>query len=189
MTVSTTETANSTTIWQIDRSHTHVEFAVRHLMISTVRGQFSEVAGTVTALDGDFSRAQIDATIGIASIDTRDPQRDGHLKSPDFFDVERYPTMTFKSRDVERSAGKENGYLVFGDLTLHGVTRAIALDVTVEGQTKDPYGNTRAGLSATGKLSRKDFGLVWNMVLETGGVAVGDEVKISIDAELIAQPK
>ena len=175
------------TTWQIDAAHTQVEFAVRHLMISTVRGRFSDVSGTLTVPDDDFERAQLDATIGIASIDTREPQRDGHLKSADFFDAEQHPTMAFKSRRIERSPRDKNKYLVTGDLTLRGVTREIALEAVFEGQNKDPWGNARVGFSAAGKISRKDFGLVWNQLLETGGVAVGDEVKISIDAQFVAQ--
>jgi polyisoprenoid-binding protein YceI len=183
-----TATPSKTTTWQVDPAHTHVEFAVKHLMIATVRGRFSDVTGTVIVAGDDFSRAQIDATIGVASIDTREPQRDGHLKSPDFFDVDKYPTMTFKSRRVERPPDS-NQYLLVGDLTLHGVTSEIVLDATFEGLIKDPYGNERAGFSATGKINRKEFGLGWNQLLETGGVVVGDEVKISIDAELVAKPE
>ena len=175
------------TTWQIDAAHTQVEFAVRHLMISTVRGRFSDVSGTLTVPDDDFERAQLDATIGIASIDTRESQRDGHLKSADFFDAEQHPTMAFKSRRIERSPRDKNTYLVTGDLTLRGVTREIALEAVFEGQNKDPWGNTRVGFSAAGTINRKDFGLVWNQLLETGGVAVGDEVKISIDAQFVAQ--
>ncbi len=179
---------SKTTTWQIDPAHSQLEFAVRHLMISTVRGRFSDVEGTLTVPDGDFSRAQLDASIGVASIDTREAQRDGHLKSADFFDVDQFPTMTFKSRRIERSPRDENKYTVVGDLTLHGVTREIALDATLEGQNKDPWGNSRVGFSATGKINRKDFGLAWNQLLDTGGVAVGNEVKIAIDAEVVAKP-
>ena len=187
MTATQTATPGKTTTWQVDPAHTHVEFAVKHLMISTVRGRFSDVAGTVIVPGDDFSRAQIDATVGVASIDTREPQRDGHLKSPDFFDVDTYPTMTFTGRRIERASRATNQYTVVGDFTLHGVTKEILLDVTLEGLTKDPYGNDRAGFSATGKINRKDFGLAWNQLLETGGVVVGDDVKLSIDAEIVAK--
>jgi polyisoprenoid-binding protein YceI len=187
MTATQTATLGKTTTWQVDPAHTHVEFAVKHLMIATVRGRFSDVAGTVIVPGDDFSRAQIDATIGVASIDTREPQRDGHLKSPDFFDADRYPTMTFTSRRIEHPSRDTNQYRVVGDLTLHGVTKEILLDATLEGLTKDPYGNNRAGFSATGKINRKDFGLAWNQLLETGGVVVGDEVKMSIDAQVVAK--
>ena len=188
MTATLSATPNKTTTWQIDPAHTHVEFAVKHLMIATVRGRFSDVTGTVIVAGHDFSRAQIEVTIGVASIDTREPQRDGHLKSPDFFDVDTYPTMTFRSRRVEHTSLDANQGRLVGDLTLHGVTKEVLLDATLEGLTKDPYGNNRAGFSATGKLSRKDFGLGWNQLLETGGVVVGDEVKISIDSQVVAKP-
>ena len=173
------------TTWQIDPIHTQVEFAVRHLMISTVRGRFSDVQGTITAPAGDFGTAQVEVAIGAASVDTREPQRDAHLRSADFFDAETYPTIAFHSRRVEPAAG---GWSLTGDLTIHGVTRDVTLDVASEGLGRDPWGNDRAGFSAKGKISRKDFGLVWNQLLETGGVAVGDEVKISIDTELVAKP-
>ncbi|MFZ5624264.1 MAG: YceI family protein [Gemmatimonadota bacterium] len=175
----------TTTVWQLDPSHCTVEFAVRHLMISTVRGRFGDVKGTVTTEGDDFRTAQVDVTIGVASIDTREPQRDDHLRSADFFDVAKYPTITFKSRRVE---GPEKGpFRVVGDLTMHGVTREVVLDVTLEGAGKDPWGNYRAGFSAKTTLNRKDFGLAWNQLLEAGGVVVGDEVKVSIDAELVKQ--
>ena len=175
------------TAWQIDPTHTQAGFAVRHLMISTVRGRFSDVTGTLSVPDGDFSRAELEAVIGVGSIDTREPQRDAHLRSADFFDVETFPSITFRSRRVEADPGDPARFVLAGDLTLHGVTRDVRLDVTAEGRGRDPWGNDRAGFSVTGKISRKDFGLVWNQFLETGGVAVGDEVKITIDTELVAK--
>lgn len=178
--------APSTTVWQIDPAHSQFEFAVRHLMISTVRGRFSDVTGHVTAHEGDFSRAQVEATVRIASIDTRESQRDAHLRSADFFDAERFPEIRFVSRRV-KAGGDPSHFVLIGDLTIRGVTREVRLDVTAEGRGPDPWGNERAGFSATGKISRKDFGLTWNQLLETGGVAVGDDVKISIDAELVAK--
>jgi polyisoprenoid-binding protein YceI len=181
-------TLGSVTTWQVDPAHTHVEFAVKHLMIATVRGRFSDVTGTVIVPDGDFSRAQVEATVNVASVDTREPQRDAHLKSPDFFEVDKYPTMTFRSRRVEHVSRDSKQYRLIGEFTLHGVTKEVALDATLEGVAKDPYGNNRAGFSATGKLNRKDFGLGWNQLLETGGVVVGDEVKISIDSQVVAKP-
>ena len=180
-------TLGSVTTWQVDPAHTHVEFAVKHLMIATVRGRFSDVTGTVIVPDGDFSRAQVEATVNVASLDTREPQRDAHLKSPDFFEVDKYPTMTFRSRRVEHVSRDSNQYRLIGEFTLHGVTKEVALDATFEGVAKDPYGNNRAWFSATGKLNRKDFGLGWNQLLETGGVVVGDEVKISIDSQVVAK--
>ena len=187
MTTQTTAPGKVTT-WEVDPAHTHVEFAVKHLMIATVRGRFSDVTGTVSVPDGDFSRAQVEAIVKVASLDTREPQRDAHLKSPDFFEVDKYPTMTFRSRRVEHASRDSNQYRLIGELTLHGVTKEVALEATLEGLAKDPYGNNRAGFSATGKLNRKDFGLGWNQLLETGGVVVGDEVKISIDSQAVAKP-
>jgi polyisoprenoid-binding protein YceI len=187
-TTQTQPAAVQTTVWQIDPAHTQVEFAVRHLMISTVRGRFSDVSGTVTAPGGRFALGQLEATIGVGSIDTREPQRDAHLKSPDFFDAEKFPTITFKSRQIEAEPVDPDVFVLVGDITIHGVTKEIRLDVTAEGRGRDPWGNERAGFSATGRINRKDFGLHWNQALETGGVVVGDEVKISIDTEIIAKP-
>jgi len=170
--------------WQIDPAHTSVEFTVRHMMISNVRGQFQKTAGTITTNGGGAASAMIDATIDASSVDTRVERRDAHLKSPDFLDVAKYPTITFKSSKVEGAGpGK---FTVTGDLTLHGVTRPVVLDVETAGAPiKDPMGNMRAGASATTKIKRSDFGLTWNKALETGGVVVGDEVAISIDVEAI----
>jgi polyisoprenoid-binding protein YceI len=172
--------------WKIDLAHTNVEFSVRHMMISNVKGQFEKTNGKVTVDDDKPDNAKIDATIDASSINTRVAQRDGHLKSPEFLDVAKYPTMTFKSTRIERAG--ENKWKVTGDLTIHGVTKPVVLDV--EGPTppiKDPMGNTRAGASATTTIKRSDFGLTWNKALEAGGVMVGDEVAISIDVEAIKQ--
>lgn len=168
--------------WTIDPSHATVGFAVRHLMISTVRGRFSDVHGTVHVHGNDFHTAVIDVTIGTGSIDTREPGRDQHLRSADFFDVDRFPAMTFKSTGVEK-AGK--GYRVHGTLTIRGVARPITLDVADEGRVRDPWGGERAGFHATGVINRQDYGLQWNMALEAGGVVVGDEVKLAIEVELV----
>lgn len=176
--------AASADTWQIDPVHTTVEFTVRHMMISNVRGQFTKVAGTITANGNDPASVRIEATIDTSSIDTRSADRDADLKSANFLDVAKYPTMTFKSRKIEPAgAGK---WKIVGDLTLHGVTKEVTLDV--QGPTapiKDPWGNTRAGASATTKISRKDFGLTWNKLLEAGGAVVGDEVTVSIDVEAV----
>jgi polyisoprenoid-binding protein YceI len=177
-----TATPASTT-WKIDPSHSQVEFAVRHLMISTVRGRFAGVQGTVVTDDADPAKAVVDVVIDAGSIDTREPQRDAHLRSADFFDVEKYPAITFKSTRV--TDVKSDTFKLVGDLTMHGVTREVTLDVTAEGRGKDPWGGERAGYSAVARISRKDFGLTWNQVLETGGIAVGDEIKISLDLELV----
>ncbi len=171
-------------IWQIDPMHTNVEFTVRHMMISNVKGQFQKTSGTITVNGSDPATAKIDATIDASSIDTRVEKRDMHLKSPDFLDVAKYPTITFKSTKVE--AEGPNKFKVTGDLTLHGVTKPVVLEVEQSGPPiHDPMGNTRAGASATTTIKRSDFGLTWNKALEAGGVMVGDEVAISIDVEAI----
>jgi polyisoprenoid-binding protein YceI len=170
--------------WQIDPPHTNVEFTVRHMMISNVKGQFQKTSGTVTTNGNDPTSAKIDATIDASSIDTRVDKRDAHLKSPAFLDVDKFPTITFKSTKVE--ADGPGKWKVTGDLTLHGVTKPVVLEVEGTGAPiNDPMGNTRAGASATTKIKRSDFGLTWNQPLEAGGVMVGDEVAISIDLEAI----
>jgi polyisoprenoid-binding protein YceI len=181
MTASATTTPVRTT-WKIDSTHSQVEFAVKHLMIATVRGRFADVQGTVTA-DEDLTDASVDVAINVASIDTRQEQRDAHLRSADFFEVDRYPTITFKSR--RSKPGLNDSVQLFGDLTIHGVSKEVTLTVVPEGRGKDPWGGERAGFNATTKINRHDFGLTWNQVLETGGIAVGTEVKISIDLELV----
>ena len=172
--------------WQIDSSHTSVEFTVRHMMISNVKGQFQKTTGTITANGNDPASAKIDVTIDASSVDTRVERRDAHLKSPDFLDVAKFPTIAFKSTKVE--ADGPGKWKVTGDLTIHGVTKPVVLEVEGSGEPiHDPMGNTRAGASATTKIKRSDFGLTWNKALETGGVMVGDEVAISIDVEAIKQ--
>ncbi len=176
--------AASADTWQIDPVHTTVEFTVRHMMISNVRGQFTKVAGTITANGNDPASVRIEANIDTSSIDTRSADRDADLKSANFLDVAKYPTMTFKSKKIEPAGA--GAWKIVGDLTLHGITREVTLDV--QGPTapiKDPWGNTRVGASATTKISRKDFGLTWNKLLETGGAVVGDEVAVSIDVEAV----
>ena len=172
----------ATTTWTIDPAHSHVEFSVKHLMISTVKGRFGELEGSVTVPGGTPAGSSVSATIRTASIDTRNEQRDGHLRSADFFDVERFPAIEFRSTGV---SGAPDGFTLTGDLTIRDVTRPITLQVTLEGEGKDPWGGTRMGFSASGKFDRREFGLVWNQALETGGVAVGHEVKLHIDAELV----
>jgi polyisoprenoid-binding protein YceI len=175
--------ANADT-WQIDPAHTNVEFSVQHMMISNVKGQFQKTSGTITVNGKDPTSAKIDATIDASSIETRVEQRDMHLKSPEFLDVAKYPTITFKSTKVE--AAGSGKWKVTGDLTLHGVTKPVVLEVESSGTPiHDPMGNTRAGASATANIKRSDFGLTYNKVLESGGVMVGDEVAISIDVEAI----
>jgi polyisoprenoid-binding protein YceI len=181
-TLATPQTA--TTTWNIDPAHTVAQFKVKHMMISNVRGQFSAVKGALTLDEKTLSNSRVEASIDVASIDTREAQRDAHLKSADFFDVEKFPTMSFKSTRIRRAGDGE--LAVDGDLTIHGVTRNV--EFTVEGPTpaaKDPWGNTRLGLSAVTKINRKDFGLTWNAALETGGILVGEEVTITLDVQFI----
>jgi polyisoprenoid-binding protein YceI len=169
--------------YTIDPSHSSVHFSVRHLMVSNVRGEFSRLSGTIQFDPNNPAASSVQASIDVASINTREPQRDGHLKSADFLDVEKFPTITFTSKQV---TPHEGGATITGDLTIHGVTHPITLDV--EGSTeevKDPWGNQRIGMSGTTKLSRKEFGLTWNTSLEAGGVLIGDEVKITIDIEAL----
>ncbi len=178
----TISVAPATTSWNVDASHTHAEFAVRHLMISTVKGRFGDVQGIVEIDEADLAKSSVDVTIGAASIDTREPQRDAHLRSADFFDAEKFPQITFRSTRIE---GTSESFKVTGDLTIRGTTRSIVLDVTAEGRATDPWGGQRAGFSAKGKIRRSDFGLTWNQALETGGVLVGDDVRIALDVELV----
>ena len=178
-----TQAANKSA-WKIDTTHTHAEFAVRHLMISTVKGRFADVQGVVHIDESDFTKSDVQVTIGVASIDTREPQRDAHLRSADFFDVDNFPQLTFRSTRID---GKGEAFKVVGDLTIRGTTREVVLDVSTEGRTKDPWGGERVGFTAATKIKRTDYGLLWNQLLESGGVLVGEEVKISIDIELIKQ--
>jgi len=174
----------STTAWNIDPVHTVAEFKVKHMMISNVKGQFTAVTGVMTLDEADIANSRVEASIDAASITTREAQRDAHLRSADFFDVEKFPTLSFQSTRVTRTPA--GGLAVEGGLTIHGVTRTTVF--AVEGPTapaKDPWGSTRRGLSATTKISRKDFGLTWNAALETGGILVGDEVTITLDVEFV----
>jgi polyisoprenoid-binding protein YceI len=170
--------------WQIDVSHSSVGFAVRHMVISTVRGHFNTFSGTLNIDEANPAHSWVEAEVDAASIDTRDANRDNHLRAADFFDVENYPKITFKSTSVEKNG---DDYQVIGDLTLHGVTKAVAFDVEYSGIIKDPYGLNRAGFTATSKISRKEFGITFNGVLETGGAMVGDEVKLTLDFEAVSQ--
>ena len=168
--------------FEIDSAHSAANFSVKHMMVSNVRGSFGKVTGKINIDEKDITRSTVEAVIDATTINTNEPKRDEHLRSPDFFDVAKYPTITFKSNKVEKAG--EN-LTVTGDLTMHGVTRPVTL--TAEGFTteaKDPWGNIKRGGSATTKLNRKDFGLTWNKALETGGVVVGDDVSITLDLEL-----
>jgi polyisoprenoid-binding protein YceI len=179
-----TVTPTSTITWKIDPAHSRAEFKVKHMMISNVKGSFSSLAGILIEDTADPTRSQVDATIDISSITTGDEQRDTHLKSADFFHHEQHPVMTFKSTKIQKKGDDE--YVVTGDLTLRGVTKPLTF--VVEGPSapgKDPWGNTRIGLSATTKINRKDFGLIWNAALETGGILVGEDVQITLDVQFI----
>lgn len=177
-------TATATQTWALDPAHTNVEFAVKHMMISTVKGRFADVRGTLKGDMSDPSIFELDVTIDTASIDTRQAQRDEHLRSPDFFDVAKWPAIRFLGKRVEDQDG--DAFKLVGDLTIRDVTRRLTLDVTSEGAVRDPWGNNRIGFSASGKIDRREFGLVWNQVLEAGGIAVGDTIKISVDVEFTA---
>jgi len=176
-----------TTTWQIDPMHSSAQFAVTHLMLSTVRGEFHGLKGTLNLDDKDITKSTVEVTIDANSVDTREPARDNHLKSPDFFDVAKYPTITFKSTKVEQvSAGQLK---VTGDLTIHGVTKQVVLNVDgPKTPIKDPMGMQRTAVSATTKINRQDFGVRWNKTLDSGGVAVSDEVGITLDVEMIIPP-
>jgi polyisoprenoid-binding protein YceI len=180
----TTTPQTATTTWNIDPVHSVAEFKVKHMMISNVKGQFTRVKGVLSLDETDVTNSGVEASIEAASINTRDEQRDAHLKSADFFDVEKFPVLSFKSTRITRVADGE--LAVAGDLTIHGVTRNVVFNV--EGPTaaaKDPWGNIRRGLSATAKINRKDFGLTWNSALETGGLLVGDEITITLDLQFV----
>lgn len=178
MTTTTGET------YAIDAIHSNVEFVVKHLMIAKVRGKFGTVMGAIVVPEGTNVPTAIDATIEVASIATGDAQRDGHLKSPDFFDVATYPQIAFRSTKITPDG---DAFAVVGDLTMHGVTKPVALAATYEGRASDPFGNARIGYEVTGKLDRTEFGLVFNMPMETGGVVIGTEVKLEFALEAIAQ--
>ena len=171
--------------WQIDTAHSHIQFSVRHMMISKVRGEFTKFSGAVNLDEANPAASTVDLKIEAASIHTRDEQRDGHLRSADFFDAENHPYLTFKSTSVK--VADSNHAKLNGDLTIRGISHPVTLDVEYQGQSKNPWGITIAGFEATTKINRKDWGLAWNAVLETGGIAVGDEVSIDIELELTKQ--
>jgi polyisoprenoid-binding protein YceI len=181
-----TEKVSSPKTYVVDPSHSTAAFSVRHLMVSNVRGHLGPVSGTLSLDAEDVTRSRIEATIDAKEIDTRDPKRDEHLRSPDFLDVEKFPSLRFRSTRVKRLGDEQ--LEVAGDLTIRGITREVVL--AVEGPTAEstsPWGQKKIGATATGKINRKDFGLTWNMALEAGGVVVGDEVKINIELELDRQ--
>lgn len=169
--------------WSIDKVHSHVGFTVKHMMVATVRGQFKEYGGTFNLDAADFTRSTFEGSIEVTSIDTANADRDNHLRSGDFFDIANHPKIAFKSTSIQAKGDGE--FTVHGDLTLRGVTKPIALDVEYHGTAKNPYGKTVAGINARGTINRKDFGVNFNAVLETGGVAVAEKVKIEIDLEAV----
>jgi polyisoprenoid-binding protein YceI len=175
---------NSITTWNLDPAHTIAEFKVRHMMIANVTGRFSKVSGMLALDESEPANSRIEASIEAASIATLDSQRDAHLKSADFFDVEKFPTLNFRSTGIGIGGGGELS--VEGDLTIHGITRRIRFAAErPTSPTKDPWGNTRVAISAKTKINRKDFGLAWNAALETGGLLVGEDVTITLEAEFV----
>jgi polyisoprenoid-binding protein YceI len=177
-------TTHGVTTWKIDPKHSSAEFKVKHMMISNVKGKFHGINGVLSFNEADPTKSHVEATIPASSLTTGDEDRDGHLKGPEFFDVEKFPTLTFKSTEVEKTGPGE--YAVVGELTMHGVSRNVSFaveDLSTSG--KDPWGNLRLGLEASTRVNRKDFGLTWNSALETGGVLVGDDVQITLDIQFI----
>ena len=172
----------TTTTWNIDSSHSGVHFSVRHMVVSKVRGRFAKYTGTVH-LDDDLGKSRVEVAIDTASIDTGTADRDAHLRSADFFDAEKFPSITFRSTRVEHVDGEK--FRLFGNLTIRDVTREVVLEATHGGRSKDPWGNERAGFEAKTAIDRKDFGLTWNQVLEVGGVLVGDRVDLEIEVEAV----
>jgi polyisoprenoid-binding protein YceI len=182
----TVPTHDAVTTWNIDAAHSTIEFAAKHMMITTVKGRLADARGTVTIDEAHPERSAVAVEFDAASLDTRSGDRDQHLRSADFLDVEKYPTISFRSRRVD-GARKEEGksFKVVGDLTIRGVTKEVTLDAVYEGAGKDPWGGSRVSFSATTKIDRRDFGLTWNAALETGGVLVSNDVKIQIELQAI----
>ncbi|MGO9436923.1 MAG: YceI family protein [Terracidiphilus sp.] len=180
----TAATTPAVSTWKIDPAHSSAEFKVKHMMISNVKGSFSGVTGSLQLNEANPAHSSVEGIVPVATLSTGDQQRDAHLKSADFLDAEKYPTFTFKSTNVTRHA--PGAHKVTGELTLHGVTQNVTFDVEGPSEPgKDPYGNTRIGLSATTKINRKDFGLSWNAALETGGVLVGEDVTLTLEIQFI----
>lgn len=178
-----TPVATSTSVWNIDADHSEVGFAVKHLMVATVRGTFRRFSGKVVLNEENIKASTIEAEIDVASIDTRQEQRDAHLRTSDFFDAENFPAITFRSNKIEHL--RHGYYRALGELTIRGVTRAVVLDVEETGRGGDPWGNQRIGYSARTSINREEFGLTWNQALEAGGVLVGSEVKITMDVQIV----
>lgn len=179
-----TSTTATFSIWNLDAVHSAAGFKVRHMMISHAKGEFSGLSGVLKLDEADYARSTVEASIPVTTLRTGDDSRDDHLKNADFFDVERFPTMTFASTDIKSTGGRD--YAVTGDLTIRGVTKSVILTVEdVSEPSKDPWGNQRIGLSGSTKVNRKDFGLTWNSALESGGMLLGDEVTITLDVQFI----
>jgi len=173
----------TTNNWNLDAAHSGINFSIRHMVVSKVRGRFTKFTGAVHTDDEDFTRSVVDVSIDATSIDTGTPDRDTHLRSADFFDVEKFPALRYRSKRIDKLS--DDRYRVIGDLTIRDVTREVALDVEYGGRAKDPWGNERAGFVAKTSLDRKDFGLQWNQLLEAGGVLVGERVDIDVDLEVV----
>ena len=183
-TATTAPAAGARTAWKLDPSHTLVEFSAKHMMITTVKGRITDVEGVIYTDEKDPKKSSVEATLSAASIDTRTDQRDQHLRSADFLNAEKYPAIKFRSTRIE---GDKEHFKLTGDLTIRDVTRPITLDVDFEGRTKDPWGGERVGFSAKGKIDRREFGLTWNQTLETGGLLVGNEIKINLEIQAVKQ--
>ena len=169
--------------WNIDATHSGINFSIRHMVVSKVRGRFAKYAGTIALDESDLARSAVEMTIDASSIDTGTPQRDAHLRSPDFFDVEKFPELRFRSKSLEKVG--DEAYRVIGELTIRDVTREVSLDVEYGGRAKDPWGNERIGFVAKTAIDRKDFGLGWNQLLEAGGVLVGDRVDVELEVQAV----
>jgi polyisoprenoid-binding protein YceI len=184
LTLSTPAWAQTTNLWNIDPVHSDAHFSVKHMMISNVNGDLGHITGRVEYDGKNLKKASVSASIDASTIDTREPKRDSHLKSSDFLNVDKYPTIVFKSKQVTTSSG--NTFKIIGDLTIHGITKEVALEAEIpSAPIKDPFGKTRVGTSATTTINRKDFGITWNKSMDSGGVVVGDEVPVRIELELI----
>ena len=179
-------TTISTTTWTIDPTHSAVELAVKHMMFTTVRGRFKDVKGTISLDEQNPAQSTVEVEIAAASLDTGVADRDGHLRSADFLDVENHPTLTFRSKRIEGGSLKEGEtFRVVGDLTIRGITREVTLDAQYEGTGKDPWGGTRAGFRASAKIDRRDWNLTWNQALETGGILVANDIRIEIEVQAV----
>ena len=177
--------ATGVSTWTIDPTHSLVEFAVKHLMIATVKGRFGDVKGTVFYNEADPKQSRVEIEIPIATINTHNEQRDGHLRSPDFFDAANHPLMTFKSKRIDGDINSE--FKLIGDLTIRGTTREVTLEGEFQGRARDPWGGERMGFTASGRINRREYGLHWNQALDAGGWVLGDDIKMSIEVELVKQ--